>query len=323
MAWAFSFPRKAADLPHLWPRILKRTALLFLIGLFLNALPDFDLAHLRIPGILQRIALCYLLTAALTLVTARRRDGLMQLNVAFIGLATGGLLLGYWAMLRFVSVPGFGAGHLDSFGSLPAWIDRAFFTTDHLWKYGTTEGVGVTYDPEGILSTLGAVVNCLLGVLAAAAFRALPRQRTILSFALAGAALVALAYLLNPVLPINKRIWTSSFALASSGVAILLLAGLLLLRSSTVVERLTWPLRVLGANAILAFVLSQLLGVIGGLPFIPSSHGRLSPQGWGYGVATRLIPDPYLASLACALGILALILLVIAPLHKRGVYLRV
>jgi predicted acyltransferase len=167
-------------------------------------------------------------------------------------------------------------------------------------------------------------VNCLLGVFAAVALRTLSKDRTILWFAIAGAALILTAYAFQAAqLPINKRIWTSSFALASSGVALLLLAGLLLLPVRGVVAAIGWPLRVLGANAILAFVLSQLLGVIGGLLFIPSQHGMLSPQGWGYGVATRLIADPYLASLACALGILVLILLAIVPLHRRGVHLRV
>src|SRR3954447_11452183 len=323
MAWTLSFPRSEADLPKLWPRILRRTALLILIGLFLNALPDFDLAHLRIPGILQRIALCYLITAALTLWTARRRDGMLQVNAAAIAIAAAVLLLGYWAMLRFVPVPGFGASHFDSFGTLPAWIDRNVFTTVHLWKYGTTEGVGVTYDPEGILSTLGAVGNSLIGVLAAVAVRKLPQSRSVVVFAIAGAALIGIAYLVDPVLPINKRIWTSSFALASSGVALIVLAGLLLLPVSRIVTAITWPLRVLGANAILAFILSQLLGVMSGLTFLPSSHGAVTPQQWGYDTATRLIPDPYLASLACALGILVLIVLLLTPLHRRGVYLRV
>ena len=323
MAWALSFPRRQEQGSALWPRILRRTALLILIGLFLNALPYFDLAHLRIPGILQRIALCYLTTAAITLLTARRRRGLLHLNPIAIVIATAVLVLGYWAMLRFVPVPGFGAGHLDSFGSLPAWIDRNVFTTDHMWKYGTTAGVGVTYDPEGLLSTLGAVVNCLLGVLAAVAFHALPRRRSILYFVAAGAALIILAYLLDPILPINKRIWTSSFALATSGAALLMLSGLLLLPVRGAVTAATWPLRVLGANAILAFILSQVLGVIGALRFVPSTYGMISPQAWGYGVATGLIADPDLASLACALGILAVILLAIAPLHRRGVYLRV
>lgn len=323
MAWALSFPRREDDIPALWRRTFRRTALLILIGLLLNALPYFDMAHLRFPGILQRIALCYLITAGLTLLTARRRDGMVEVNAPAIGIAAVLLLLGYWAMLRFVPVPGFGAGQLDSLRSLPAWIDRSVFTTDHLWNQGTTAGVGVTYDPEGLLSTLGAVGNSLIGVLAAVALQKLPRHRSIILCAAAGAALILLAYVLEPLLPINKRIWTSTFTLVTSGISLLLLSGLLLLPLHGVAAWLAWPLRALGANAILAFVLSQLLGVIGALAFLPSSNGPVSPQSWGYGIATGLIADPRLASLACAVGILAVILLAITPLHRKGVHLRV
>jgi predicted acyltransferase len=323
MAWALSFPRGQPELPKLWLRVFRRTALLILIGLFLNALPDFDLAHLRIPGILQRIALCYLITAALTVWTARRHDGMLYVNAIATAIAAAVALLGYWAMLRFVPTPGYGAGHLDSLRALPAWIDRNIFSIDHMWKYGTTDGVGVTYDPEGILSTLGAVGNCLAGVLAAVAIRKLPRQRSIVLFAVTGAALIGLAYLLDPILPMNKRIWTTSFTVATSGVALLLLAGLLLLPVRSFVTAVTWPLKVLGANAILAFVLSQLLGVFSGLKFVPCNHSVITPQGWGNAVANTLIPDPYLASLACAIAVLLVVVLMIVPLHRRGVFLRV
>ena len=323
MAWTLSFPRGEPELPKLWLRVFRRTFLLILIGLFLNALPDFDLAHLRVPGILQRIAICYLTTAALTLWTARRHDGMLHVNPTAMAVAAIVLLFGYWAVLRFVPTPGYGAGHLDSLRALPAWIDRSIFSTDHMWKYGTTDGAGVTYDPEGILSTLGAVGNCLAGVLAAVAVRKLPRLRSIVLFAAAGAVLIGLAYLLDPVLPLNKRIWTSNFTVATSGVALLLLAGLLLLPVRSFVTALTRPLKVLGANAILAFILSQLLGVFSGVKFVPWNHGMITPQGWGNAFANGLIADPYVASLACAIAILLIILLMIVPLHRRGVFLRV
>lgn len=323
MAWAFSFPRRAADLPAIGIVVARRTVLLIAIGLFLNGLPWFDLAHLRFPGILQRIAVCYCVVAVFTLATARRRESRLHLNPTAIAIATAVLLVGYWALLRFVPVPGFGAGHLDSLRALPAWIDREVFTTDHMWIYGTTDGVGVTYDPEGLLSTLGAIASCLIGVLAAVAFRALPERRRVVAFALAGAAMFVAGYLLDPVLPINKRLWTSSFVLLSAGVSSVALAGLLLLPVRGAVRMITSPLRVLGANAILAFVLSQLLGVASALAFVPWGGGMITPEKWGYTIATGIIPDPYLASLACALGILVVILLAITPLHRRGLYLRV
>jgi predicted acyltransferase len=191
-----------------------------------------------------------------------------------------------------------------------------------MWNQGTTPGFGVTYDPEGVVSTLGALASTLIGVLAAIAFRAFPEKRRLLYFLLAGAALVAAGYLLNPLLPFNKRLWTSSFVLLSGGVSLIALSCLLLVpaegRSTIVVQ----PLRVLGANAILAFVLCQLLEVFSALPIIPAG-GAVTPQHWGYATALRLIADPYLASLACAIGILIIVTVAIWPLHRRGIFLRV
>ncbi|MBW8860449.1 MAG: DUF1624 domain-containing protein, partial [Caulobacter sp.] len=152
----------------LWLKIARRTALLIVLGLALNALPSFDLAHLRIPGVLQRIGLCYALASAICILPARAQtDGRLGLNLGVVVLAVIGLLVGYWALLTFTPVPGFGVDRWDSQGALPAFIDRAAFTIPHLWPYGTTEGVGVTYDPEGLLSTLPATVNVLLGAVAA------------------------------------------------------------------------------------------------------------------------------------------------------------
>jgi predicted acyltransferase len=323
MAWAFSFPRSAANSGATWAKAAKRTAILIVIGLFLNALPSFDFAHLRFPGILQRIAVCFFLTVAITVATARHDEGKLYLNTPAIAVAAVVLLAAYWAMLRFIPVPGFGPGNLDSLRSLPAWVDRSIFTTSHMWDQGTTPGVGVTYDPEGIVSTIGALASTLIGVLAAVAFRAWPERRRILYFALTGALLVAAGYVLNPLLPFNKRLWTSSYVLLSGGVSLLALTALLLVPAEGWPSRLLDPLRVLGANAILAFVLSQLLEVFAELAIIPTSQGRKGAQEWGYAMMQRLIPDPYLASLACALGILVIIVLAIWPLHRRGIFLRV
>jgi predicted acyltransferase len=323
MAWAFSFPRSQAAMPALWRAILRRTALLVLIGLVINALPYFDLAHLRIPGILQRIAVCHLLVAIFTLVTAGRRERKLFLNVTAVAVAVPLILAAYWAILRLVPVPGFGAGHLDSLRALPAWVDRSVFTADHLWVLGTTEGIGVTYDPEGLVSTLGALASTLAGVLAAIGYRRFPERRRLSLFIAAGVVLIIAAYAVDPMLPINKRLWTSSFVLLSAGFSLLALYGLLLVPLRGFGLVLTYPLRVLGSNAILAFVLCQLFGVLSGFNFVPAPDGPINPQQWGFRIASAIFPDPYVASLACALGILTIIVLMVAPLHKRGLFLRV
>ncbi|MFT4252648.1 MAG: heparan-alpha-glucosaminide N-acetyltransferase domain-containing protein [Caulobacter sp.] len=322
MAVGLSVPRltlaeRAA--PAFWLKAGRRIVLLILLGLLLNALPNFDLAHLRLPGVLQRIGLCYGLALAVCVLPAPLgEDGGLRVSIPAVAGAASALLALYWLLLAFVPVPGFGAGRLDSNGSLPAFVDRLVFTVPHLWRWGTTEGAGVTYDPEGLLSTLPATVNVLIGALSAAILtRGGARARIILVLLAAG--LIGAGLLLDGVMPINKRIWTPSFALMSSGWSVAALVAVDLAVGARPVLGLAAPLRVFGGNAILAFVLSQLLGVFSGLPILP---GGRTPQGAGYEIALRLIPDPKAASLACAVAVLALILAVLIPLHRRGIHLR-
>ncbi|MGR4864389.1 acyltransferase family protein [Caulobacter sp. LARHSG274] len=332
MAIGLSVPRLRAGegaSAALWLKIARRTALLIALGLALNALPSFDLAHLRIPGILQRIGLCYALASAICILPARAQaGGALRLNLGVVVLAALALLVGYWALLTFTPVPGFGPDRWDSQGALPAFIDRAVFTIPHLWPYGTTEGVGVTYDPEGLLSTLPATVNVLLGAVAAAflarAGEGREGQGRIVAALLGlGAALIVVGLALDPIVPVNKRIWTPSFALFSSGASLVALIGLHLVLKARAARRAAWPLKVLGGNAILAFVASQVLGACAGLTVQHRTGAPdLTPQGFGFETAQRLTADPYLASFLCALAILALIIAAIAPLDRRGIHLR-
>ena len=322
-AVALSFPRpfSAADKARAWSRLIKRTLSLIALGLFLNFLAHLHLSTLRIPGILQRIGLCYAIGAGFVLLTARRRsDGLAAVNRGAVAGAIAVLLVGYWALLRFVPVPGYGAGHLDQAGNLAAYVDRIVWTVPHLWPYGTDAAGAVVYDPEGLLSTLPATANLLFGILAGTAWKRMPGERTALLIGGAGAVLIVAGLLLDPIFPINKRIWTSSFALFSSGVSAVLLCLLTFALESRIARMIATPLRVLGGNAMLAFVLSILLGIFGEYKIL--SGGTQTPQGWGLAMAEKVIAAPMLASLACAIAILALITAVIWPLHKRAIHWR-
>jgi predicted acyltransferase len=178
----------------------------------------------------------------------------------------------------------------------------------------------VTYDPEGLLSSLPATANVLFGVLAGREWRR-PDGPRIGAVVAASAALVMLGLLLDPLIPINKRLWTSSFALLSSSLSGLTLAAVALIIRNELAGRLLTPLKILGGNAILAFTISILAGSFAGLP-LKGATGPVSPQGWGDAVARGIIPDEYLASLACAIAILALITLMIWPLHRRAIHFR-
>lgn len=315
VALALSFPRKIDGAT--WRRIARRTVLLIAIGWGLQLLARPELATFRFPGVLQRIGLCYALAAILAILTASRQpDGRRALDPAAILAVTLGALLLYWALLAFVPVPGYGAGQLSPEGNLAGFLDRAVFTTAHIWRGGTDAAGNVVYDPEGLLSTLPALANLLFGMLAAITWQRAP-DRAALRIALAGAALVVIGLLLHPVLPINKKLWTSSFAIFTSGSSALLLA-LCMTATRNGIPRLLAPLHMLGMNAILGYILSELIGIAGFRLFI----GDRSVQDWSFAQLGNLIPDPYAASFAYALIALALVLAALMPFHRRGVHLR-
>ncbi|MGH7347743.1 MAG: acyltransferase family protein, partial [Candidatus Rokuibacteriota bacterium] len=129
-------------------KILRRSIVIFALGIVLNGFPWFVWATLRIPGVLQRIAVCYLVAAVIYLLTSTRAQAIIA----------SGLLLGYWLVMTVVPVSGYGAGDLSPEGNLAAYLDRALLGP-HIWQFAKV------YDPEGILSTVPAVATALLGVL--------------------------------------------------------------------------------------------------------------------------------------------------------------
>jgi predicted acyltransferase len=129
-------------------KIVKRTLVIFAIGLFLNGFPHFPLSEWRIPGVLQRIAVCYFFASIIFLNTRVRTQILISI----------GLLLFYYILVMTVPAPGYAAGDLTKDGSLPSFVDRVVFGK-HVWAQAKV------YDPEGILSTIPAVVTTLIGVL--------------------------------------------------------------------------------------------------------------------------------------------------------------
>lgn len=306
----------------------RRGAWLVAIGLLVNGFPFYHLAHLRLPGILQRIGLCYVLASLLYLALhhprVRPRDRRLVIAAACLG-----LLALYWALLELYPTPGFGPGRLDSLGSLPAVVDRAVFTVPHLWDWGTTPGHGVTFDPEGLLSTMGALASVLFGVLAGESLRtgdhpetSAARRKQCSIIAVAGVMLWIAGLLLRPAMPINKLIYTPTFALWSSGLALLAFAALFWLIDLLRVRRGWDLLLIFGTNAILAFALSQVITtgleqiVIQMSPRNQSLHEVL----WRHLFTTWLPAGP--SSYAYALAIVLLNAALIYPLYRRRIFLR-
>jgi predicted acyltransferase len=226
-------------------RVARRAVLIFALGLVLNAFPAFDWSTVRIPGVLQRIAVCYLLAALLYLVTGWRT----QLAVVV------SLLLGYWAVLTLVPVPGFGAGTLTPEGNVAGWVDRAVLGP-HVWRASRV------YDPEGVLSTAPALATVLMGVLAGRWVRTHRAPRTIVTgLVLLGVVALALGAEWGNWLPLNKALWTSSYAVFTGGIALLLFAGFYWTIESWGCRRWATPFVVLGVNALAVYFLSSLAAI--------------------------------------------------------------
>lgn len=300
--------------------VVIRSVIMFFIGLALNGFPDYELHTIRIPGVLQRIALCYLCAAFIYVGLSGADDEAANSRRAWrIGSLAFVILAGYWALLKFFPVPGFGANRLDSQGYLGAYIDRAVFGIRHLWPYGTTPGVGVTYDPEGILSTFPAIATTLLGVLAGELMRSklsLGKKAGYLAFA--GFVTFVAGLLLSPLFPINKRMWTSTFVLVSGGVAPMVFALLLYLVDLKQWKRWTPPFLVFGSNAILAFALSNVITTLTDRIHV----GSLTLHQWADSVCFSTWLPAVNASLAYAITIVLFNMAILLPLYRKRIFVR-
>ena len=242
-----------------------RAAWLFGFGLLMALWPYFtfdadtaalglrDLGTLRIPGVLQRISVCYLAAAALYLYASPRTLWTVLWTI----------LVGYTLLLLFVPVPVLGRPEIDNAGStLGAWLDRLILTRGHLYAGATPPR---TWDPEGLLSTLPAVGTTLFGLwtgLVLASART--AERKALTLLVAGVGLVVLGYVWNLALPINKALWTSSYAVFTAGQAMCALGALYYLvdvrgADAPRLRRAVQPFVVYGVNAITVFVMSGIV----------------------------------------------------------------
>jgi predicted acyltransferase len=333
-ALAFVLPAYEAGPPaRFWGKVLQRTAGIFAVGLLLNASPFLrwdpvtgelvwrSWETLRWMGVLQRIALCW--GAAAVLVWAFGLRGAAW--------AAGALLVGYWVACV---VLGAAADPYSLEGFFGTAIDRAVLGAAHLYR-----GEGVPFDPEGLASTVPAVAQVLLGVLAGALLRGRsPDHRTVSTLFLWAAAAGVAGYLAHLVMPINKKLWTSSYVLVTTALAMGLLATLVALidlggpqrQGRGVLKAGLAAVLPFGRNALFIFVLSGLVPRVLGLLRWPDGHdaeGRprwITPLPWLYRtVFEPLTPfDPRLASLAMAVVQLAVYWALARWMDRRGLYIR-
>jgi predicted acyltransferase len=294
--------------------VVRRAAILIAIGLFLNLLPNFDFGHWRYPGVLQRIGLCYGLAAGLVFLHSHIADGKLVLHARPLAFWALGLILGYAILLKFVPVPGFGANRFDPEGSWPAYIDRIIPGIQHIYQGGVNEAGQVVYDPEGLLSTFPAMFNILAGLLIGLLIQKQTPAKAVGGVALAGLMLVLAALALDGQIPIIKKLWTSSFALLTSGLAMLILSALMLVMDRFGYTKWAMPIRVFGTNAILAYVFAWLFSV-----FLDISGLSRMATIWILGV----VHDPYFMSFLFALGVLLICWLFVLPFYLKKIFLKI
>jgi predicted acyltransferase len=292
----------------------KRSLILIAVGLFVNASPiiGLDVHAWRLEGVTQRIALCYFVAAILVL-WSDFRGQLIAVAVC---------LVGYWALMRFVPVPGLGVPgrdipFMDPDKNIAAWLDRKLFM-GHLF-----EG---TRDPEGIISTIPAIATTLIGVLTGYWLRSNRTQRTIvmrmLLFGILG--LVA-GEVWNVWFPINKNLWTSSFVLFTAGFALVFLAFLYwMLEIKRWRGAWTMPILVFGMNAIAGFVADSLVYGPGYSFTVKGANG--TAIAWHDAAQAHLESrgaNPANASLLYSLAALLFCWLLLWPLWRKKVFIKV
>lgn len=305
--------RKAAggNQRDLYLKIFRRTALIFGLGLALNAFPYTaeKLAHLRIPGVLQRIALCYFFAALIFLKSKVRT----QVIIA------GTLLIGYWLAMKLIAAPGFARGDLTMEGSLASWLDRTLLA-GHTYKQ--------FYDPEGMFSTIPAISTALFGVLAGQwLIKRREAMEKVAGLFVAGAICVVIGYVWDWAFPINKALWTSSYVMFTGGLALQLLAlcyWAIDVKGIQPVKRLAQPFIVFGVNALALYVLSSFMFkvlLVVNATKMDGTEGTL--RDWIYEHVYETWLSPMNASLAFALCYVALWWLVMLVLYKRKIFIKV
>lgn len=310
MAFAKRLGAGGADAALYW-KIVRRTFLLFALGLWLVIFPFYNGVRgtwvnpetLRIMGVLQRIALCYLAASLLYL----------WLRPKGLALAAAILLVLYWALMSW-------GGDLTPKGNLAAIIDRAVLGA-HIWK-----GADAIYDPEGLLSTIPSIATTLIGVLAGQfliSARALTERIAGLFFW--GFALLLLGWMWDPFFPINKPLWSSSYAVFMGGAGLMVLAACLWLIEVRNIRWWTRPFEIFGVNALALFVLSGMLAkAMIWMPWGVTDEGKVRTlKAAIYQNVFAPLASPENASLLFALANVAFWLFAMWLLWRRRVFIKI
>jgi len=297
---------------------VQRAIVLILFGIIVNSFPFFHLAHMRFYGVLQRIAVCYLVVGLFYLWDQRASTKVVALIAA---------LVGYWVLVRWVPIPGVGmpgrdVPFMDMTQNLVSWIDRHLFPY-HLYLYPPDHNVR---DPEGLLSDLPAVGTALLGILTGLWLRtrrSIPSKT--LGLAVGSLVCLALGYLWSLEFPLNKNMWTSSFVLVAGGYSLALLT-----LTYWTIEQMNWRKGwtyvwlVFGSNAIAAYMFSELFpGVLDNIRVAGGPHGHEELGAWIFMHVFAHVPNPHWAAFSYSVSFCAVCFIPVWILYRKKIFLKV
>lgn len=279
-----------------------RAAILFAVPLVLSLIPDLRFDTLRIPGVLQRIAVCGFAGTLICLYFGPR--GRLIWLCGLLGL--------YWTLMRLYPVPGYGVGLVDQkIGNFAQYVD-SMLLSGHLWSQTKV------WDPEGIVSTLPAIGSVLFGAFAGQVLQSRQgTERKAVTLFLMGNGLLLLGLLMDPLLPVNKALWTVSFAVLMAGLTCSALGA-----AYWMIDGLNWrtgwtPLVMFGRNALAIFLLSGVFSRLMSITIATDSLGTVSLQRWMYQAVFLPMAAPPMASLLYALFNVAVMLVIAAVLYYR------
>ena len=318
VAMTFSFGKlleRGATRGELMLKAVKRSAMIYAMGLAINGFTSpegffqgYHLEQMRILGVLERIAIAYLVASAIYLYTKSWKTRAIWVAA---------ILLTYWALMVLVPVPGVGAGVLEPGKNLSNWIDQRVIPTQHVWPETKP------WDPEGILSTMGAIGTCLIGLLVGQWIRSdRSQQDRAIGLFVMGTVMLAVGLIWGGAFPINKKIWTSSYVLFTGGFACVFLALCYWVADVKGWRWWTRPFVVFGTNALALYVLSGLAERLIAW-VVPSPNPNMKLMEWLYTTGFAPVFSPINASLAWAIFYVLVWLGIMWMFYAKKIFIKV
>lgn len=301
ICFAYSGKQAAGtDKSTLYKKIIFRSLKIFAVGMFLNALPDFDFSNLRFTGTLHRIAIVFLITALLYLHTNWKQQAWICLSI----------LIGYWVVMMAIPTPGEGKVMLEPGHNLAAWIDSKFLP-GKMWQG--------SWDPEGIMSTFPCIATCLLGVLTGHLFLSPLAENLKVNYLMtAGVISAVTGYFVGLSFPVNENLWTSSFVLVTAGFAALVFGAFYFIADILGYKKWCQPGVIFGANAITAYVLGDIFALF--FYLMPIHGTTLNAMAVDWMVSVGVAPN--LASWLYALCFVAINFIPVYIFFKKKIFIR-